>query len=121
MAFNNLKINTVKKIFEITEEEAEELLKHQAKYLKTNPAKLLNSYSAVVKRILEEAEERKAKEKKYNSKNLLILKYKEEIIDLYKQGFGYLKISKAMDINHKAKISKSAIENFIKKNNITRN
>lgn len=116
--FNQVKMKRVQNLFNINEEEANFIIKNQAKYLKINAEKLLNSY-VVVHEEVQRAEQRKAKQKKYNSKNILIIKYKEEIIDLYcNHGWGYLKISNAMKLNHKAKISKSAIENFIKQNNL---
>lgn len=116
--FNQVKMKKIEQLFSINESEANFIIKNQAKYLKINPEKLLNSY-IVIHEEVKRAEERKAKEKRYNSKNVLILKYREEIVNLYCiNGWGYMKISKAMKINHNAKISKSAIENFIKQNNL---
>lgn len=116
--FNNIKIKKIENIFNIKEEEAEELLKHQSNYLKINPTKLLNSF-VVVERVIREARKKEAIEQKYSTKNIYILKYKAEIVDLYsKKGFGYLKISNSLKINHNVKVSKSAIENFLKFNNI---
>jgi len=118
--FNQIQLKNFAKFLNMSEEKAEITLKKQSKYLKVNSTYLLKSYK-VIYGMVKEAEEEKAKLKKYNSRNVLILKYKEEISDLYeKQGFGYLKISRAMKINHNCKISKSAIENFIKQNNLVK-
>lgn len=74
--------------------------------------------------ILEELQKETAKQEveklKYRTKNIKILKYKEEIVDLYKSGCGVVKISKIMKQDHNCSISKSAIERFIKANGITR-
>jgi len=116
--FNKTQIRNLAKFLKMSEEKAEISLKKQAKYLKINSIYLLKSYK-VIYEMVTEAEKEKAKLKRYNSRNVLILKYKDEIIDLYsKNGFGYLKISRAMKINHNIFISKSAIENFIKRNKI---
>ena len=116
--FNQVKMKKVEKLFNINESEANFIIKNQSKYLKINAEKLLNSY-IVVHEEVKRAEEKKAKTKKYNSRNVLILKYKDEIVNLYcVEGWGYLKISRAMKINHNCKISKSAIENFIKQNDL---
>ena len=119
--FNQIQLKNFAKFLNMSEEKAEITLKKQAKYLKMNETFLLKSYK-VIYEMTKEAEVEKAKLKKYNSRNILILKYKEEIQNLYEeQGFGYLKISKAMQINHNIKISKSAIENFVKKNGLIKN
>ena len=121
MAFNNNKIRSIEKIFNVDRQTCEKILKHQAKYLKLQPTKLLNSYYAVVKREITEYAREQAKKKKLYTKNPLIAKYKEEIRELYElEGYGYLKISRALKINHNANISKSAIENFIKQNELVK-
>lgn len=118
--FNAIKMKRYAKIIGLDEEKAEEVLRNQAKYLRVNPDHLLKSF-IVIEEAKKAQEQEKAKLLKYTTKNLLIAKYKDEIIDLYlNQDFGYLKISRAMKINHNATISKSAIENFIKSNNIER-
>jgi len=118
--FNQIQLKNFAKFLNMSEEKAEITLKKQAKYLKVNSTFLLKSYK-VIYEMTKEAEEEKAKLKKYNSRNVLILKYKEEISDLYcNKGFGYLKISRAMKINHNVKISKSSIENFVKQNNLVK-
>ncbi len=56
----------------------------------------------------------------YRSKNLVIIKYMDEIIELYKKGMGTTKIINHLQLNHRAKISKSALDRFIYTNNIKR-
>lgn len=65
--------------------------------------------------------EKEAKRLKTLTKNPLLLKYEKTIIDLYRQGFGYVRISRALKVDHNANISKSTIERFIKNSGITRN
>ena len=119
MAFNNNKLVTVAKLFEVDKQTAESIINNQAKYLKVAPAKLLNSYFALARREVDNYKSAQARKKKLHTKNPLIQKYSEEIRELYEvEGWGYLKISRAMKINHNADISKSAIENFVKQNNL---
>jgi hypothetical protein len=118
--FNQTKLKQYAKIINLPLEEAEKVLRNQSKYLKISAEFLLKSF-VVVSEAQKEIEAKKVEILKYTSKNILIVKYKDEILDLYlKENFGYLKISNAMKINHNIKISKSAIENFIKSNNIER-
>ncbi len=57
---------------------------------------------------------------KYKTKNLLIIKYQEEIIELYRKGAGSISIVNHLKLNHKVTLSKSSIDRFIKANNIMR-
>lgn len=61
-----------------------------------------------------------ANKKIYKSKNLIIHKYMDEVIKLYKSGIGTIKISNHIYLNHKVKISKSSLDRFISSNNIKR-
>lgn len=65
-------------------------------------------------------EEEEAKRATNVTKNILILKYSKEIADLYQAGLGAIRISKAMKLNHKVTVSKSAIERFINDSNLKR-
>lgn len=63
----------------------------------------------------------RTQKRQYSSKNIYIIKYQEEISDMYEaQGFGYLKISKQLKLYHNVDVSKSTIERFIKDNNLTK-
>ena len=118
--FNQIQVKNLAKFLKISEDKAEIALKKQAKYIKTNPTLLLKSYK-IIYQMTAEAEAEKAKTMKLKSRNILVEKYKEEIAELYtKQGYGYLKISKAIKLNHNANITKSAIENFIKNNELVK-
>ncbi len=57
----------------------------------------------------------------YNFRDIKLQKYQAKIIELFKQGYGAQRIAKFLYQTYKIKISKSTIENFLKKNNITRN
>jgi len=74
--------------------------------------------------ILEDVEKKQAKreaeKRKYKVKNLVILKYQEKIIELYKEGWGFRKIENYLDLNHKVKVSRTTINRFIKDNEIER-
>lgn len=118
--FNQTKLKQYAKIINLPLEEAQIVLHNQSKYLRLSPEFLLKSF-IVVSEAQKESGAKKATLLKYTSKNILIVKYKDEIVDLYLvQKYGYLKISNTMKINHNVKISKSAIENFIKSNQIKR-
>jgi hypothetical protein len=106
-------------------EEFEEFLKRYSYFLKgqdnitkksvENGLFILDNIIEKKKRILEE-------QQRYKTKNLIILKYKKTIVDLYEnKDFGYLKISNYLKINHNEKISKDTIANFIKTNGIKKN
>lgn len=53
-------------------------------------------------------------------RNPLTLKYNTKIIELYKAGYGYVRISKALKIDHNVDMSKSTVARFIKEYGITR-
>jgi len=115
--FNKTNIKKLSKLMNIKDlERVEIVLKKQAKYLKVNSSYLLKSYIV----IYSEQEKEFTRKKVYKTKNIYIIKYMEEILKNYHDGFGYLKISKSLDLNHKIKVSKSSIEHFIKSNNIER-
>lgn len=118
--FNEIKLKGLAKLLNIKDISiVEAALKSQAKYLKTGSTFLLNSYITMIE-AKEEYEKNKLEVSKLKTKNLVLQKYKEEVLEMYMSGFGYLKISNAIYLNHNAKISKSSIENFIKQNNIKR-
>ncbi len=57
---------------------------------------------------------------KYKTKNLIIIKYLDEILELYSGGMGTTKISNHLKLNHKVVLSKSALDRFISLNRIKR-
>lgn len=118
--FNEVKLKRLAKLLDIKDISIiEEALRSQAKYLKTGSTFLLNSYITMIK-AKEQYENNRLELSKLKTKNLVLQKYKEEVVEMYISGMGYLKISNAIYLNHKAKVSKSSIENFIKQNNIKR-
>ncbi|MEA2018510.1 MAG: hypothetical protein U9N59_08680 [Campylobacterota bacterium] len=118
--FNQTKIKQLAKLLDIEDiQKVEMAIKRQAKYLKVSSTFLLKSY-VVITDIKKQIEDEEIKIDKYISKNLIINKYKNEIVELYKNQFGYLKIANSIYLNHNCKVSKSSIEHFIKSNNITR-
>ncbi len=54
-------------------------------------------------------------------RNPLTLKYNTKMMELYQAGYGYVRISKALKIDHNVDISKSTVARFIKEYGITRN
>lgn len=124
MSFNNIKIKKLAKNISLPEEQVKSLLFKQAKYLKVDSKLLLKSY-VILDSLKTEADERQAQELKeksrYKTKNLIISKYMDVIIKLYQEGTGAINISKYLKLNHKVNISRSAIDNFIKTNEVQRN
>ena len=124
MSFNNIKIKKLAKNISLPEEQVKSLLFKQAKYLKVDSKLLLKSY-VILDSLKTEADERQAQELKeksrYKTKNLIISKYMDVIIKLYQEGTGAINISKYLKLNHKVTISRSAIDNFIKTNEVKRN
>ncbi|MAC84786.1 MAG: hypothetical protein CL624_11705 [Arcobacter sp.] len=124
MSFNNTKIKKLAKNISLSEEQTVSMLLKQAKYLKVGGNLLLKSY-IVLDELKTEANEKQAQELKeksrYKTKNLIIAKYMDRIINLYQEGKGATNISKYLMLNHKVTISRSAIDNFIKTNEVKRN
>jgi hypothetical protein len=57
---------------------------------------------------------------KFRTKHVLIIKYSDEIVTLYKEGMGTARIVSHLKINHRVTISKSALDRFILANKIKR-
>ena len=121
---NNTKIKKLAKNISLSEEQTISLLLKQAKYLKVEGNLLLKSY-VILDELKTEANEKQAQELKeksrYKTKNLIISKYMDVIIKLYQEGTGAINIAKYLKLNHKVTISRSAIDNFIKTNEVQRN
>ena len=105
--FNEIKLKGLAKLLGIKDISiVEAALKSQAKYLKTGSTFLLNSYITMIE-AKEEYEKNKLEVSKLKTKNLVLQKYKEEVVEMSMSGMGYLKISNAIYLNHNVKISKS--------------
>ena len=121
MIYNEIKLKQLANLLGIEDiEQVEHILKRQSRYLKLKSTSYLLKSYIVIYDIKKEIENKEIAIDKYVSKNLIVNKYKSQIVELYLSGMGYLKISNSLYLNHNAKISKSSIENFIKKNNIKR-
>ena len=122
--FNENKRKRYERLLNLDEDELKSFLKRYTYYLKSkkelSPNMVLNGFF-ILDDIRMEKDKIEALKAKYKSKNKYIIKYRDEIIELYKNGLGYVRISKQLDVNHKVKVSKSSIERFIKTNEITRN
>jgi len=107
----------------LEDEELTQFLKRYTYYLKSkkeiSPNIILNGLF-----ILDDLRTKRDKEKalraKYKSRNKYIIRYRDEILELYDNNFGMSRISNQIEVNHKVKISKSSIYRFIKSNNIER-
>jgi hypothetical protein len=123
MSFCNIKLKKLAKNVSLPENKVIELLLRQAKYLKIDSNLLLKSYVVLDELKIEATKEeaKKLKEKsRYKTKNLIISKYMDVIIKLYKDGKGAINIAKYLKLHHKVTLSRSAIDNFIKVNGIRR-
>lgn len=111
------------KLLKLEDDLYQEYLKRISSYFK--------SKNLITKRVVEDSyfiildvqnkqNKREAEKKRYKTKNLIILKYQEEIIKLFKDGYGVRKIEEFLKLNHKVTVSKSTINNFLKDNGITR-
>jgi transcription termination factor Rho len=121
--FTENKRKKYERLLGLDDNELKSFLKRYSYYLKgqdeLSPNAILNGFF-ILANIRDEKDKTEALKAKYKSKNKYIIKYRDEIIELYKNGFGYVRISKQLDVNHKVKVSKSSIERFIKNNGIKR-
>jgi len=121
--FTEQKLITYANLLGLTVEELNQFMKRYKNYLlsKEEITKnvLLNGFF-ILEQITTDKWIEEANKKTYKSKNLIIHKYMKEIIELYEQGMGTIKISTHIYLNHKVKISKSSLDRFISSNNIKR-
>jgi len=121
--FSENKRKRYMRLLDLEEKELTLFLKRYNYYLKSkneiSPNIILNGFF-----ILDDMRTKRDKEKalraKYKSRNKYIIKYRDEILELYQQGFGFTRIAKQLEVNHKIKISRSSIYRFIKSNQIER-
>lgn len=111
------------RLLDLEDEELTQFLKRYSYYLKSkkeiSPNVILNGFF-ILDNIRTTREKEKALRAKYKSRNKYIIRYRDEILELYSNGFGMARISNQLEVNHKVKISKSSIYRFIKANNIKR-
>lgn len=118
------KTKEYQKFLGLDDELYDEYLKRAASYLKSK--KVINkatfeSHFFILDDVLKKSAKAKAKEKKYKTKNMYILKYLDEVVEAYEvQGLGYVKIEKMLWVNHRVKVGKTTIERFIKDNGLVK-
>lgn len=121
--FSEIKIKTYSALLGLTPSELDDFMRRYKSYLLTqkviSKSVLINGLFILEKihttKWLEEADK-----VKYRTKNLTIIKYSEEIVELYKSGMGTAKIVNHLKLNHRVTISKSALDRFITANRIKR-
>ena len=118
--FNN-KDKKYSKLLGIDEESYQIFIKRYVYFLRSQ--KQLNKKSVgagffILAAVQNEILKRNSEKLLYRTKNIKILKYRDEIIELYKRGNGVVKCSSIIKQNHNCSISKSAIQRFIQANNI---
>ena len=109
-------------MFGLSEEEYSDFLNRYFFYLKGKnlTRKTIDNGFFIVDRIIENRVRKQKENLNYATKNPLILKYREEIVELYAGGMGEKAIEKAMKINHKVTISYHKIRYFLNKNKLLR-
>ena len=121
--FSDNKRKRYMRLLDLKEEELALFLKRYNYYLRSkkeiSPNIILNGFF-ILDDIRTTREKQKALRAKYRSRNKYIIKYRDEILELYQNGFGFTRISKQLEVNHKVKVSKSSLYRFIKVNNIER-
>ena len=119
--FSENKRKRYMRLLDLEEEELTLFLKRYNYYLKSkkeiSPNIILNGFF-ILDDIRTKRDKEKALRAKYRSRNKYIIRYRDEILELYQQGFGFTRIAKQLEVNHKIKISRSSLYRFIKSNNI---
>ena len=121
--FTEQKLNNYGKLLGLTVEELNHFMKRYKSYLLSKDditKNVLINGLFILEEIITDKWIEEANKIKYQTKNLIILKYIDEITKLYEQGMGTVRISNHIFLNHKVKISKSALDRFISSNNIKR-
>ena len=120
--FNN-KDKKYAKLLGIDEESYQIFIKRYVYFLRSQ--KQLNKRSVaagffILLEIQNEILKRESEKRLYRTKNIKILKYRDEIVELYQSGCGVVRVSKIIKQNHSCVISKSSIQRFIQTNKINR-
>jgi len=107
----------------IKEENIEEFLKRMAGFLhgrKVISKRNLADAFFILSEIQKKEKEEEIRQLRTVIKNPIVLKYRTKIEELYGAGYGYVRISKILKLDHNISISKSTIERFITNNGIKR-
>ena len=120
--FNN-KDKKYSKLLGIDEESYQVFIKRYVYFLRSQ--KQLNKRSVaagffILAEVQNEILKRNSEKLLYRTKNVKILKYRDEIVELYQSGCGVVKVSNIIKQNHNSSISKSAIQRFVDANQIKR-
>jgi hypothetical protein len=121
--FSEIKIKTYSALLGLTPSELDDFMRRYKSYLLTQKVitkSVLINGLFILEKIHTEKWLIAAEEVKLKTKNLTIIKYSEEIIELYKSGMGTAKIVNHLKLNHRVTISKSALDRFITANRIKR-
>ncbi|WP_321778122.1 hypothetical protein [Sulfurimonas sp.] len=121
--FTEQKLITYANLLGLTVEELNSFMKRYKNYLLSKEEitkNVLINGLFILEEITTDKWAEEANKKTYKSKNLIIHKYMDEIIELYKQGMGTIKLSSYLYITHRVKISRSSLDIFISSNNIKR-
>ena len=121
--FTEQKLITYSNLLGLTVEELNQFMKRYKNYLLSKEditKNVLINGLFILEEITTDKWAEEANKIKYRTKNLIILKYINEITELYEKGMGTIKISNHIYLNHKVKLSKSTLDRFISSNNIKR-
>ncbi|RLA77899.1 MAG: hypothetical protein DRG78_16380 [Epsilonproteobacteria bacterium] len=121
--FTEQKLITYSNLLGLTVEELNSFMKRYKNYLLSKEEitkNVLINGLFILEEITTDKWAEEANKKIYKSKNLIIHKYMDEIIELYEQGMGSIKISNHIYLMHRIRLSKSSIDRFISSNNIKR-
>ena len=122
--FSENKRKQYARLLDLDEDELKEFIKRYVYYLRSkkeiSPNSVLNGFF-ILADLRYKKDQTKALRAKYKTKNKYIIRYRDEIIELYQNGFGYVRISNQLYVEHRVKVSKSSIARFLKTNRITRN
>lgn len=122
--FSENKRKRYMRLLNLEDDELTLFLKRYNYYLKSkkeiSPNIILNGFF-ILDDIRIKRDKETALKAKYKSRNKYIIKYRDEILELYQNGFGFTRISKQIEVNHKVNISRSSLYRFITANGITRN
>jgi hypothetical protein len=121
--FSDIKIKVYANLLGLSPSELDKYAKRLTSYFQTHKQLsknvIINSFF-ILQQMHDEKNRTQAETIKYRTKNLTIIKYSEEIVELYKNGAGTAKIVNHLKLNHRITISKSALDRFIVANQIQR-
>jgi hypothetical protein len=121
--FSDNRLKSYADLLGLTVDELNDFMKRYKRYLQSKE-KITRNVLINGLFILEELHADKwaieANKVKYHTKNLIIIKYMDEILELYQQGLGATRIINHLKLNHRVNLSKSALDRFIATNSLKR-